>query len=80
MRALLGFAVAVVILTSVSGPAEAGKSRSLHAGGFFSSPGATRPFGSGHPTFSLSPREDQRNALRARVPTNPRAVRKRNAC
>ena len=52
MRALFGLVVVVAILTSLSGPAEAGKSRSLHAGGFFKAPGATHPFGSGPPTFS----------------------------
>jgi hypothetical protein len=50
MRALFGFVAAVAILT-MSVPAEAGKSRSLHADGFFAALGATRPFGSGHPTF-----------------------------
>lgn len=52
MRALFGFVVVVALLTSLSDPAEAEKSRSFRAGGFFAAPGATRPFGSGPPTFS----------------------------
>jgi hypothetical protein len=52
MRAISGVLAAFAILVSLSASAEAGKSRSVHGGSFFAVPGATRTFGSGHPSFS----------------------------